>query len=91
MAMEDGFILARALEGDGDIADALQRYEAARRERTARVVNGSSGNTKRFHNPALASAEGAVEYVNREWNEARVRERYHWLFDYQVDQVALPA
>jgi salicylate hydroxylase len=32
-----------------------------------------------------------VEYVNREWNEARVRERYHWLFDYKVDEVPLPA
>ena len=60
-------------------------------ERTTRIVQGSAANTKRFHNPALASVEGAVAYVDREWNEARVRERYHWLFDYQVDQVPLPA
>lgn len=91
MAIEDGAMLARCLRETADPQHALRRYEDARVERTTRIVQGSAANTKRFHNPALASAEGAVAYVNREWNEARVRERYHWLFDYKVDQVPLPA
>jgi salicylate hydroxylase len=91
MAIEDGAMLARCLRETADPQHALRRFQDARVERTTRIVQGSAANTKRFHNPALASAEGAVEYVNREWNEARVRERYHWLFDYQVDRVALPA
>jgi len=91
MAIEDGYLLARCLRETADPQQALRRFQDARVERTTRIVQGSAANTKRFHNPALASVEGAVAYVDREWNEARVRERYHWLFDYQVDQVPLPA
>ena len=87
MAIEDGFILARALAAHGDVAVALERYESARRERTTRMVEGAAANTKRFHNPELAHAEGARAYVEREWNEARVKERYEWLFTYDVTRV----
>ncbi len=87
MALEDGFILARALEADTDIAQALRRYEAARLERTRRIVQGATDNTKRFHNPELAHKEGASAYVDREWNEERVHQRYDWLFTYDVTQV----
>ncbi|ARP82239.1 monooxygenase [Bordetella genomosp. 8] len=90
MAIEDGYILARCLaELPGDPADALAHYESLRKERTTRVVRGSAENARRFHNPALAHAEGAAAYVEREWNEHRVRERYEWLFTYDVDAVQL--
>ena len=90
MAIEDGYMLARALAlWPTDPAQAFARFEAVRKERTARVVEGSAANTKRFHNPALAHAQGAAEYVEREWNEARVKERYEWLFKYDIDAVAL--
>jgi len=91
MAIEDGAMLVRCLRETQDPVHALRRYQDARVERTTRIVRGSAANTERFHNAALASAAGAVEYVDREWSEARVRERYHWLFEYQVDRVALPA
>jgi salicylate hydroxylase len=91
MALEDGYMLARCIRETTDPAHALRRYQDARVERTTRIVQGSSANARRFHNPALASVEGAVAYVDREWSEARVRERYHWLFDYKVDEVPLPA
>lgn len=87
MAIEDGFILARAMAAHGDVAVALEHYEGARRERTTRMVEGAAANTKRFHNPELAHAEGARAYVEREWNEARVKERYEWLFTYDVTRV----
>ena len=87
MAIEDGFILARALAAHADVAQALTRYEAARRERTRRIVEGAAANTKRFHNPELAHAAGARAYVDREWTEARVKERYEWLFTYDVTAV----
>ena len=88
MAIEDGYLLARCLERHaGNLPLALERYEAARQERTARVVRGSAANTKRFHNPQLAHAEGAAAYVEREWSETRVKERYNWLFEYNVDTV----
>ena len=87
MAIEDGFILARALSAHADVEQALNRYEAARRERTRRIVEGAAANTKRFHNPELAHAAGARAYVDREWTEARVKERYEWLFTYDVTTV----
>lgn len=89
MAIEDGFILARALEAATDVASALTRYEHARRDRTKRMVEGAAANTKRFHNPELASVEGARAYVDREWTEERVKERYEWLFTYDATTVAI--
>ena len=88
MAIEDGYLLARCLERYADdVPLALQRYEALRLDRTARVVRGSAANATRFHNPQLAHAEGAAAYVDREWSEERVKERYNWLFEYDVDAV----
>jgi salicylate hydroxylase len=89
MALEDGYILARALDAEPDIAQALQRYEQARKDRTRRIVQGASDNTKRFHNPELASAQGAGNYVAREWSEEKVKQRYEWLFTYDVNTVPL--
>jgi salicylate hydroxylase len=90
MALEDGYILARCLEKwKSDPVSALQHYEQARMERTARVVNGSAANAKRFHNPQLAHAEGAEKYVDNEWSEAKVSERYDWMFSYNAETVAI--
>jgi salicylate hydroxylase len=84
MALEDGVILARLLDTCADIPDALIRYENARLERTARIVRGSADNTKRFHTPALGSAEGATAYIEREFEPAKVRARYDWLYEYDA-------
>jgi salicylate hydroxylase len=88
MAIEDGYIVARCIGGyPADPVLALKRYEAVRIDRTSSIVLRSTENGKRFHNPALASADGAAAYVDREWTEAKVRERYEWLFRYNVDEV----
>lgn len=89
MALEDAYILARALDAESDVAQALLRYENARKERTRRIVQGAADNTKRFHNPELASVEGASAYVDREWSEERVKQRYEWLFTYDVTRVPI--
>jgi salicylate hydroxylase len=90
MAIEDGYIVARCLEKyRGDLPLALRQYEAARIERTTSIVLRSTENGRRFHNPALADAEGAAAYVDREWAEQKVRDRYDWLFRYNVDEVAI--
>ncbi len=87
MAIEDALVLARCIDAHGDrTEDALQRYQALRIDRTTRIVRGSAQNGQRFHNPALAEAEGAARYVTEQWAEDKVRERYHWLFEYDALQ-----
>ena len=81
-------MLARCIGQYGVGPEALQRYEAARRERANRAVSGSADNAKRFHNPELANAAGAEAYVTREWQEDKVKARYDWLFTY--DATAAP-
>ena len=91
MALEDGYVLGRALEAanaDGaDVVQGLARYERARIERTTKVVLGSAENGKRFQSRTLADAAAAQEYVDREWTAEKVRARYEWLFSYDVTSV----
>ena len=88
MAIEDAFVLARALSSYGeDHATAFARYEAARIPRTTKVVDGSAANTKRFHNPRLADDSGAEAYIASEWSEEKIAQRYDWLFRYDVERI----
>jgi salicylate hydroxylase len=88
MAIEDGFVLARCL-AQFDPVEALQRYESARRSRTRRAVEGSAANLHRFHNRALSDAGEARAFVEREWADSRIAERYEWLFTYDAATVPL--
>ncbi len=88
-ALEDAVVLARCLEAYADVGTALARYEAARLERTSRIVIGSVESGRRFHNAALATLDGAIAYVDREWQPDKVRLRYDWLFEYDAMQVAV--
>ena len=89
-ALEDGFILARALtERRDDVPTRLVRYENARKDRTRRAVEGSADNIERFHNKALADPVKAREHVAREWAGAPIAERYEWIFRYDVTKVEL--
>jgi salicylate hydroxylase len=88
MALEDGLVLARCLTArSDDPVSALQHYEQARLARTTRIVQGSAANALRFHNPQLAHAEGAARYVDQEWSEPKVKDRYDWLFSYNAETV----
>jgi salicylate hydroxylase len=89
MAIEDGMVLARCIAAYDNVETALSRYDAARVERTARLVQGANDMAKRFHNPALADAAGAKAYVDAQWNEATVKQRYDWIFQYDATRVAI--
>jgi salicylate hydroxylase len=42
---------------------------------------------KRFHNPMLRDERQAQSYVESEWQEDRVTERYDWVFRYDATRV----
>ncbi|MCZ4291607.1 FAD-dependent monooxygenase [Hoeflea alexandrii] len=90
MSIEDGVVMARCVEAEnGDLPAAFKRYEAARIDRTRRMVLGARDNTDRFHSSELGTEEGAQVYLEREWGRAPIQERYHWLYQYQSDTVAI--
>lgn len=84
MAIEDGLVLARALTEVEGVEAALGAYEAARRERTRRVVEGSAANAGRFHAPVLADPAEGPAYVERELAAAPAIERFDWLYRYDA-------
>jgi salicylate hydroxylase len=63
---------------------AFAQFESLRWQRTADIVNRSSDNAKRFHNPQLSDPAKAVDYVSSEWDPEKVRRRYDWLFEYDA-------
>lgn len=84
MSIEDGVVLGRCIDAFPDPVEALKRYEAARVERTSKMVRGAKENTARFHETALATEEGAVKYMESEWSRDPITERYDWLYRYDV-------
>jgi salicylate hydroxylase len=89
MAIEDGMVLARCLGAHDNVGTALACYDIARVGRTAKLVRGANDMAKRFHNPALADANGAKAYVDAQWNETIVKQRYDWIFEYDATSVAI--
>jgi salicylate hydroxylase len=89
MAIEDGLVLARCVEAFDDIEEALRHYEAARLDRTSRIVEGANDNAKRFHNPALATREGAIDYLSTQFDPSRISDRYDWVFEYDAATVEI--
>lgn len=89
MEIEDGVVLARALAQDPtDTPKALSAYRYARIDRTSRIVRGSFENALRFHNPLLADAQGAEQYVTQQWQPERI-EQYGGLFSYRAEEVGV--
>jgi salicylate hydroxylase len=85
MAIEDSITLARALAASrDDHVTAFANYEAKRVARANRCVVAAERNREIFHNERLMDAEDANQYVSAQWNEAKVRERYNWLFAFDA-------
>jgi salicylate hydroxylase len=87
MAIEDAGVLARCIEKYADPAEALQKYQDARLERTTRIAQGSADMQRTFHNPALAEPESAAKYAESQWNPASAKARYDWIYGYDATQV----
>lgn len=85
MSIEDGVVLGRCLDKYADPVEALKKYEQARVERTSNMVRGAKDNTARFHESALKTEEGAVAYMESEWSRDPIKDRYDWLYRYDVE------
>ena len=84
-SLEDGLVLARCLEAWPDEpGKALARYEAARKERTTNLVDGSAAMAAKFHNEAMAEADTAEQYINTEWHPNKIGARYDWIYQYDA-------
>lgn len=83
MAVEDGAVLARALQGAGTVTEALAIYERARVDRTARVVLESTEHGGLYH---MVDAQQMREAFAKR-NIAK--ERSEWLYNYDPLTVAL--
>ena len=83
MAIEDGAVLARALNMAGAVPDALQLYQRNRIDRTARVVTQSSENRHRFH--LRSAAEIRAAFAQRDEGA----DRNSWLYSYNPMTVEL--
>jgi len=88
MAIEDAAVMARCLTAYSTAEKAFAEFENLRWQRTADIVNRSSDNAKRFHNPQLSDAAKAVDYVSTEWEPEKVRRRYDWMFEYDALRMA---
>ncbi len=89
MAIEDGMVLTRCLEASADVVEALRRYEAARLDRTSRIVLGSLENVSRYHNPQLGDPAAAQAFMDREFAPHAMGARYDWLYEYDALTVAV--
>lgn len=83
MAIEDGAVLARALNMESDITAALQLYQRNRIERTSRIVLQSTENRRLFHLPSEAAIR--AEFAKRDEG----KERNKWLYSYNPLTVEL--
>lgn len=83
MAIEDGVILARALDETDSVAAALALYQTNRYERTARVQTGSNDMAKLYKSATEAQLRQA--FTDFTLHEAR----NHWLYGYNPWTVPL--
>jgi salicylate hydroxylase len=87
MAIEDSMILVRCLEASANIEEALQRYEAARLNRTSRIVQTAFERMVQARTE-LADPELAHAFIDRLFKSAASNDPYEWI--HQYDPVSAP-
>jgi salicylate hydroxylase len=86
MAIEDAYVLARALAEAPSITDALTGYETARIPRTTRVLESARANARRFHH---GDAPGQLATYGPMWIADRlapgiVRSAQDWIYAFDA-------
>jgi len=86
MALEDAWTLARCLSEEDLPEAALARYQALRRDRTARIVEAATDNATNYHlrpGPLRFAAHSALRLAARAAPHA-VTNRYAWIHTHDV-------
>ncbi len=89
MSFEDGCVLAQALHADpGNPAQALRRYEAARRPRTARAQLGSREQATSNHlaSPFAQLRRDIVTALRTRFSAERSPESVSWIYDFDIER-----
>jgi salicylate hydroxylase len=82
MTIEDGMILARCLQASSGVEEALQRYEAARLDRTSRIVQSALERLIRTHDE-LANPDSGHALMDRLFKSAS-DDPYEWIHQYDA-------
>ncbi|MBS0561347.1 MAG: FAD-dependent monooxygenase [Proteobacteria bacterium] len=92
MAIEDAFVLARALEAHADAAAALAAYETVRRPRTSQVQLASRAQGESFHlTSPWARLRRNLRFAVRSLTSRDKGFETDWLYAHDVTQQARPA
>lgn len=85
MALEDAWMLTRALERATDIPDALAAYQSARRNRVLRVIEAANRNARNYHlrGPVAMAAHLALRAAELVTPNAALRQ-FGWIYDHDV-------
>lgn len=87
MALEDAWALGSALaRGEGDLEARLATYQAARQDRTRRVVDAASRNAWKYHLsfPPLRWAAHTALRAGGAIMPGRMIHQFDWIYDYDV-------
>lgn len=86
MALEDAWVLAEALDGEGSLAERLSDYQAARENRVRKVVETANGNAWKYHlsfPPLRGVAHLALRAAGR-MAPARMMRQFDWIYGHDV-------
>ncbi|WP_095589121.1 FAD-dependent monooxygenase [Actibacterium ureilyticum] len=86
MALEDAWVLADALARHDDAPRAFAAYQAARRDRCARIVAAASRNARNYHLrfPPLRFAAHSTLRLTGRVAPGHLLSRFDWLYDHDV-------
>ncbi|MFV0350621.1 MAG: hypothetical protein ACK5JO_18775, partial [Halodesulfovibrio sp.] len=69
------------------VKGALSAFQTARIDRTREVVARSTAAGERYHDPRLATADGADACMQEQWSSAARSAQFEWLYSYDVKNI----
>lgn len=87
MALEDAYMLARALDEGGGTAQTLAAYQDARASRCAKIVAAANSNARAYHlsGPIRGLAHFGLKVAGKIAPDLALK-RYDWIYDYDPTQ-----